>query len=133
MTTHRIEFKKMGIPAIDEQHGRLVSLLESLLSWSDKGYGLAATFDAFAALFDYTQTHFQFEEQLMREHGYPQLAEHIEQHEAIIQGLTKLMSDLEAGSDVEERLASSLRRWIVLHIDVEDLAYAEFMGTTNRQ
>ena len=47
MTTHEITFRKTGIPEIDEQHGQLVSYLERLLSWIDKGHGFAASYATF--------------------------------------------------------------------------------------
>jgi hemerythrin len=131
-TSHPIAFKRTGIPTIDDQHGQLVSYLERLLNWIERGYGFAATLDALQFLFDYTRTHFEFEEQLMREHGYPRLAEHIEKHRAIEQGLGRVRSDLESGKDVEVDLTATLRKWIVEHIDVEDFEYALFMGTATR-
>jgi hemerythrin len=123
-----ITFKKTGIPDIDEQHGQLVFCLQRLLMWIDKGRGLAATFDAFAALFAYTQTHFDFEERLMRDQNYPQLIEHVAQHQAIVFELIRLQSDLLSGKDVEAALTEALRTWIVRHIEIHDMDYADFMA-----
>ncbi len=129
MTTAEIEFKKTGIPAIDEQHAQLVSYLQRLLMWISKGHGFAATFDALESLSSYTRTHFEFEEQHMRDHQYPKLAAHIELHQSIISGLAGLKAELECAKDVEEDLAGMLRLWIVKHIDLEDMEYAVFLGT----
>ncbi len=123
-----ITFKKTGIHDIDEQHGQLVFCLQRLLMWIDKGRGLAATFDAFAALFAYTQTHFEFEERLMREHHYPRLIEHIAQHQSMVFELIRLQSDLLSGKDVEAALTEALRTWIVQHIDIHDMHYAAFVA-----
>jgi hemerythrin len=129
MTTPGITFRKTGISEIDEQHGQLVSYLERLLSWIDKGHGFAATFDALDSLSAYTRTHFEFEEQHMREHRYPKLDEHIELHRAIILAMAELRTDLESAKDVEDELVTALRLWVVKHIDVEDASYATFLGT----
>jgi hemerythrin-like metal-binding protein len=129
MTTPEITFKKTGIPAIDEQHAQLVSYLERLLMWINKGHGFAACFDAFESLSSYTRTHFEFEEQHMRDHRYPKLAEHIQLHQAIILALAGLKANLESAKDVEGDLTEALRVWIVKHIDVEDMEYAAFLGT----
>jgi hemerythrin-like metal-binding protein len=129
MTTSGIEFKQTGIPAIDEQHAQLVSYLERFLMWIDKGHGFAAAFDAVESLSSYTRTHFEFEEQHMRDHRYPKLAGHIELHQAIIRALDGLKADLESAKDVEDDLAGMLRVWIVKHIDIEDMEYAVFLGT----
>ena len=124
-----IKLERTGIWEIDEQHKQLVSYLDRLLSWIAKGYGLAATFDAFEALFVYTQTHFQFEEKLLRDHSYPKLDEHIEEHQAIIAHLKQLKAELEAGEDVADELAKTLREWVLKHIDVEDIDYAKFFDS----
>jgi hemerythrin-like metal-binding protein len=129
MTTHQIAYSRTGIAEIDEQHGQLVSYLERLLTFIDQGYGVAATFDVLASLKAYTATHFEFEEQHMRERAYPKLAEHVDQHLAIIQRLAGLQDDLESGKDVEAPMTEALREWIVKHIDVEDMEYARFLGT----
>jgi hemerythrin-like metal-binding protein len=129
MTTHQITYSKTGIAEIDEQHGQLVSYLERLLALIDQGYGVAATFDVLASLKDYTRTHFEFEEQHMRERGYPQLSDHVELHHAIIQRLVQLQGDLESGKDMEAPMTEALREWIVKHIDIEDMEYARFVST----
>ena len=116
-----------GIQAIDEQHKQLVIHLDTFLSWVDKGYSLGATFDVFQALFAYTKTHFEFEEQFLRDHGYPKLEEHIREHEAIVAQLNKLKADMESGQDVTEGLVQALRSWILQHIQVEDIEYAQFL------
>lgn len=90
---------------------------------------MAATFDVFESLAAYTRTHFEFEEQYMREHHYPKVDEHIKLHQQIIAGLDRLRADLEEGKDVEDDLTGTLRLWIVQHINVSDMDYAVFLGT----
>ena len=131
-TKQGIAYRKMGVPSIDEQHGQLVSDLGRLLSWIGKGAGLAETFDAFESLSSHTRTHFEFEEQHMREHRYPKLAEHREQHRLIIFELIRLQSGLLTVKNIEQELVAPLHSWVIRHIDVEDLEYAEFLGTASR-
>jgi hemerythrin len=130
MSSEKIIFRQTGISAIDEQHGQLVSCLERLLLLVSRGYGLGATFDALDALGAYTRTHFAFEEQHMRDHDYPELAEHIKLHQAINGILLDLNDDLASAKDVEGELVSVLQTWIVKHIDIEDARYGAFLGGT---
>jgi hemerythrin-like metal-binding protein len=128
MSIEKITFRPTGIAAIDEQHAQLVSCLDRLLLLISSGYGLGATFDALDALGAYTRTHFAFEEQHMRDHDYPGLAEHVKLHQAIIGILLELNDDLASAKDVESELVSVLRNWIIKHIDVEDAHYGAFLG-----
>lgn len=123
-----IELRPTGFREIDQQHFQLLQSLEELLAWIDRGYTLGATFNALQAVADYTATHFSFEEDFLRQQGYPKLAEHIAEHQAIIAQIGQLQDDLHAGKDIAEELARTLQKWIVDHILVEDMEYSEFIG-----
>lgn len=129
--TESVVIKSTGVPEIDTQHRQLLAHLDRLLLYIQRGHGFAATIDAFAALFEYTQTHFQYEEDWLRENAYPWLDEHIAAHQAIAADLNSLRTELEAGEDVSDKLAERLRTWILNHIDIEDFSYANHLGTAD--
>lgn len=122
-----LQVARTGIDEIDAQHGKLLADLERLEFWMQKGFALAATFDALDALLSYAETHFRFEEDFLREHAYPKVEAHAAQHRDFIRQIADLHRSLEAGDDVAEPLASAMRAWIVGHINDEDAEYADFL------
>lgn len=71
--------KALGIdvhyPEIDEIHAELATLVVTLAESSD------ATFVSnFARLVTHTETHFAYEEKLMRDSGFPHTSEHFSGH-----------------------------------------------------
>lgn len=120
-----IELKPTGIQEIDQQHRQLVDALQDFLGAVGQGYRLGATFNALQAVFDYTQTHFAYEEAFLARHHYARLDEHIREHQAIIAQLNRLRNELEHGDDIVEPLAQTIRTWILEHIHVEDMEYSK--------
>jgi hemerythrin-like metal-binding protein len=122
-----------GIQKIDDQHKQLVECLDELDLWIGKGHGFAATLDAFGKLTQYVEAHFRDEEDLLRERGYPKIEEHIAEHHLISAELAKLYQHLLEGGDVTEELLHLARDWVIIHIGVEDMEYADFFGTRSGQ
>jgi hemerythrin-like metal-binding protein len=118
-----------GIQQIDDQHKQLVECLDELEQWIGKGHGFAATLDAFGKLTHYVEAHFRDEEDILRQRGYAKLDEHIEEHHLISAELAKLYQHVLDGGDVTEALLRLVRDWVVTHIGVEDMEYADFFGT----
>jgi hemerythrin len=118
------QLPKIGIQEIDDQHAQLVLCLDRLELWVGKGQGFAATLDALSSLNDYVEKHFTFEEALLRQRGYQKLDEHIEEHRQISAELARLTKQVLDGGDIDQELLDLIRKWIITHIGVEDVAYA---------
>jgi hemerythrin len=115
----------LGIHEIDEQHRHLIECLERLELWVGKGHGFAAALDAFMTLNDYVAQHFRDEEAIFRAAGYPKLEEHIDEHEKIRDELALLYQQVLDGGDVTEDLVAMVRKWMITHIGVEDMEFAD--------
>ena len=63
----------VGIDSIDQQHKKLISLINSLQTAVDYKAGAEFEREALDALVDYTKTHFSYEEGLMEQNGLDQL------------------------------------------------------------
>jgi len=63
----------------------------------------------------------------MLEAGYPQLAEHKEQHQLFIQKASKLHQDFLNGDDVLLELLQLVASWWRNHILHDDMAYARLI------
>jgi hemerythrin-like metal-binding protein len=118
----------LGLSEIDRQHQGLYDCLDRLELWCRKGHGFPATIDAVTMLETYVAEHFAFEENFLREHGYPALDEHMAEHRQITAELQRLSQQVMDGGDVTEELVGMMRGWITQHIGVEDKHYATFFG-----
>ena len=109
-----------GITKVDEQHRKLVTLLNSLAShvaFHDSKVELGAVFDELA---EYTVYHFETEEAIWRESlaGDSSLVSHEDTHRQFVDTVLRLKQGLlnkDQGEVAEEALAF-LTRWLASHI-----------------
>lgn len=112
------------IGIIDEQHRRLVALLNELARHYVHGSALDDTVRIVNALADYTVYHFDTEEPLWRE-ALPDdewVAAHERAHQGFVRKIRSVQQDLAQGSPLPELddLLSFLTRWLAHHILYED-------------
>jgi len=84
---HFIQWKdeyNVGIDSIDQQHRKLVNLINQLQTAVDYSTGEEFEREALDELVDYTLTHFGYEEGLMEKYGYPEFEPHKAQHKEMI-------------------------------------------------
>lgn len=109
-----------GIDVIDQQHHRIVALINQLAE--------ATTRDDQAAvleeLVDYTLSHFAFEEELMEESGYTFGPAHKRVHEMFVRRVSEYRMRFDAGEDITGELKGMLARWLFNHIRGDDKSYA---------
>jgi len=123
---------KTGISDIDRQHAQLLIYLRDLKEFVGGKYEFAAAFTAVNALLDYTQQHFAYEEGLLLRYGYPRLEEHIAEHMTLIENVRRQWDKIEQGySDIALEVVETIERWIVEHINAEDIEYAKFLNLLN--
>lgn len=113
-----------GIEVIDDQHRRIVSMINQLHQAQARGVALVVA-DVIDELVDYTLSHFAFEEELMEEAGYPFCAAHRRVHEVFTKRVSEYRLRFQAGEDVVDELKSMLSRWLFNHIRNDDRAYSE--------
>lgn len=116
----------VGVPAIDEDHLFLVSLLDRASEPDLEAADIAQLVDELVA---YTSRHFRREEALMSAVGYPDIDAHRLDHRRIEDRLLALASiwraDPSRGNT--DALVSFLRRsWVAEHVFVADVAIAAF-------
>ena len=79
-----------GNKTIDEQHKELISKINDLLDAVETSQGQATAMRMLNFLNDYVVYHFEAEENLQKEVGYPGLADHQKQHESLKQTVADL-------------------------------------------
>jgi hemerythrin-like metal-binding protein len=84
---------KTGHKEIDKQHMALFQMLDEFMAAILKNRGDKKVEKLFYFLGKYTKEHFYFEEEYYRRKNYPQLAEHIKDHEEFVQSLRLLRKD----------------------------------------
>ena len=122
--TWRPEYS-VHIDAIDRQHRALVAMIRELQEAMEEGRGRAFQHTLIERLVAYTNVHFSFEENLMSEHGYESLAEHVEQHRLLTSQVVELQKKIHDGGAVSNAsLMLFLRNWLTDHIMQHDQKYA---------
>ena len=108
----------LGIDAMDEKHDSFLEIL-NLIKISPKGDFLTL----FNEMILHTKEHFSFEEQLMREHNFYGLQEHLQEHQKLLDEMhyfyerSKKMTML--GEDYIHNYAYEKFKWHVTHIDAQ--------------
>lgn len=118
----------VGIEVIDQDHKKLLSLINNLQA--AVYYHTGETFEkqALDELVEYTNFHFQREEQLMEEHGFPGFAEHKKEHELMIAKVGEFIKAYESqGSDALDTVSEYLKEWLIGHINGTDQQYSRFL------
>ncbi|UVE17898.1 bacteriohemerythrin [Pseudomonas sp. LS44] len=114
-----------GIGVIDNQHKRIVEMINRLYIARHGSAGRPAVAAVIEELVDYTQSHFAFEETLMEDAGYPLSCAHKRVHELFIRRVDEYRLRFKADEDVAEELQQLLARWLFNHIRNDDAGYAD--------
>lgn len=119
----------LGIKDIDEQHRKLVDLIEHTQELVIDSKDGIDCYDEIVAvlkeLSSYTIYHFTFEEDLMEEVDYEKIIAHKMEHKIFVKKISNFMSDdlEEDQPDKIEQLTHFLIDWLVKHILDTDSQY----------
>ena len=118
----------VGIMQIDQQHQKLVGMVNEMYQAMAEGKGNDALDKVLKELVAYTRTHFATEEKLMQANGYPDFAGHKAQHDQLTKQVMELQADFKAGKvALSTKVATFLKDWLVKHIMGSDKKYAPFL------
>lgn len=112
-----------GIPEIDSQHSHLFELTNRVLRGIANKNPELTLAEVLDELVQYTQSHFAFEEQCMRDAGYEHTEEHTRSHARLVGKIEDFADDLRSGKLTAQDLAEFLKNWLTLHILREDMRY----------
>lgn len=116
----------LGIPEIDQQHSRIVSLLNKLNAAVKKNEApevIARLFDDLIAL---VRAHFKTEDCLMEEHEYLGKDAHVNEHQRLVLELGYLKEKFILGSEL--LVLQSLKDWLLNHVLLSDKQLADFLA-----
>ena len=119
----------VGVQAMDDQHGVLMDTLNELRVMLVRGADRRDICLQLERLIEFTQMHFQSEEQLLLQQGFPHTDEHRTAHQAL---LTKLYMALEQLNHDEVVHFSSLLQflpgWYMEHVEQLDQPYGIWLN-----
>lgn len=118
----------VGIDSIDQQHKKLLSLINQLQTAVDYSTGEQFEREALDELVDYTKTHFTYEEGLMRDNDYPDFEPHKAQHEKMFEKVKEVLAEYEQDQDTAmANAAEYLKDWLINHINGTDKEYSSYL------
>ncbi len=112
------------VPLMDEQHKKLIVLINELNSAVSAGNNKTAVEQTLQKLIDYAAVHFAEEEKLMQDAGYPDLNAHKPIHISFVDKVVSLQNAFLAGKAmVGSDIMIFLKDWLIQHIMGTDKKY----------
>ncbi|MBI1937888.1 MAG: bacteriohemerythrin [Ignavibacteriales bacterium] len=119
----------VNINSIDNQHKRLVDLMNNLHDAMKQGKGKDVLGEILNDLANYTVYHFNHEEKLFASHGYPEGNLHKAEHDKLIKQVDELKNKYNSGSvTVTLDVLNFLKNWLTDHIVGSDKKYSSFLN-----
>ncbi len=118
----------IGVPSIDLQHRKLISLFENLIDEMKQAKGSLIIGNILKELTEYTDYHFVEEEKIMEQINFPDIKEHKEEHLYFVNKI-KFLNDqfLQKDLDVVIEVADFLFSWLKNHILYSDKKIAFYI------
>lgn len=123
---------KTGIKSIDSEHSALFSMLNNLLiqiSFITNKNEILKTFKFFMV---YIEKHFNNEESMMKEFGFPGLEKHQLIHKElsyVVNNLYEILIEEELSDGLRQDLKALASDWLVDHILNADMKFSHFMDS----
>lgn len=119
----------VGVEKLDDQHRKLVGYLNALYEAMKAGKGQETLTSVMGGLVDYTKTHFNTEESMMKLYRYPDYEAHREKHLKMAEHVLQLKADLETGKVANPlKITNFLKEWLAKHIMGTDKAYGPYLN-----
>lgn len=118
----------VNIPSMDQDHRRLVELINSLYNSMNRGEGRDGLGSILKELVNYTVTHFKREEDLLVKANFPDVAAHKVLHNRFVEQVLAFQKEYSEGDvQIDMKLLKLLREWLVDHILVVDTQYSKHL------
>jgi hemerythrin len=115
---------------IDEQHKKLVLMINVLHSSMKEGKGREIIGEILDELVKYTVYHFSFEESLFAKFGYADMRNHVSQHNNLVEKVKDFVAKYQSGSSIVTiELLNFLKDWLTNHIVGADKQYSAFLNS----
>ena len=122
------EILSVGVRELDEDHKKLIKLINSLIEMEANSLSLEVISDTLNEMTRYAQEHFAFEEELLRKCNYPGYLSQQSQHKEFVKTTVKFCMDTmvyKESTPVE--IVAFLKDWLIDHILLSDMQYKPFL------
>ena len=117
-----------GIKEIDQQHKKLIDLINALHDAMAKGQAKDVLGKILGELITYCASHFAMEEKLFDQYGYPDAADHKDKHQKMTSKVLALQMQYDQGKAMMTlEVMEFLQQWLDKHILGTDMKYAPFL------
>ena len=117
----------IGVPHIDQQHKKLISLVDQLYTSMEQGRAEVMVRHILNELIDYTKTHFAAEEAVMRANRYPDFTNHKDEHVNLTIEVLSYNVKFENDYKIVVPLSVFLKEWLTRHILDSDKRFGLFL------
>jgi hemerythrin len=120
----------VGVASLDEDHKKLVAMLNQLFDAINSGHGKEALAKILDDLIAYAKTHFAHEETFFTRTSYPQFAEHKLEHDEFTRQVLEVQQKGKNGATgtLSLELMNFLKNWLVDHIQGSDKKYGPHLN-----
>lgn len=123
-----IDAYSVGVAEIDQQHKKLIDLINQLNTAMAKGQGKKTSGKILEDLIRYCSSHFKTEEKLFDQYGYPDADEHKAKHKKMTEKVLSLQKQFQQGKiTITFDVMDFLQKWLDKHILGTDKKYAPFL------
>ena len=114
----------VGIPSIDDQHKKLVEMINNLFSEFSKGITDEFLNEIIKELEKYTMYHFSYEEKFMKLYNYAGYKDHKAEHNLFVEKIKNYKETLSKENKKEViDFLTFLKNWLLKHIMGTDKQY----------
>ena len=117
----------VGVPVIDNQHARLVALLNRISDAVKTGQEVERIMALLDELIVLTRHHFATEERLMDRYGYADALAHQQEHRKLVEDLLGIQRQFDSVSLM--LTLQALKEWLLKHINGDDRRLAAALTT----
>jgi hemerythrin len=123
----------VGVDSLDTDHKLLISMINQLEIAVGDTEPKARICSVLDALVDYTVYHFEREERMMEQAGYPDTEAHARSHQTLAAQVREIRERFNRNSQSihGRELLAFLNNWLRAHIVGRDLRYAPYLADTD--
>ncbi len=129
------EKMSVGVSVIDDEHKRLVGMLNELYDAMQAKQSKEALGNVLDGLVAYTTYHFKHEETLFAETDYPDAAEHEKEHADLTSQVLDVQRKYQEGvsGTLSTEVLNFLRKWLLAHILRSDKKFGPHLNANGIQ
>ncbi len=122
----------VGVEKLDDQHKKMIHTINKLIENPDSSVNSEIVSEVLNELRQYASEHFELEEMILEEIGYPDFERHKAEHKEFRVKLVAFCSATTAHiNDVPFILFNFLNEWLVNHILQDDMKYRSYFVEKN--